>query len=195
MAHQPNEASRARKSSTACAMSDLELWPRCAFPILHPRCSDGQRLLLSAVAFLLLLEVHIQHDNAIEHFGVSNGHLSPSWRLLQPTARIAREMLQSLRRSPSLLQRVSPRVVWMDVPTNSLDVLLDVRKDIIPVVPISSAQICENPKWAPLISTHIYHHITHLLMFSQTIRQTTNVQTDALLTSSTTVIFNVQLQK
>ena len=58
-AHQPNEASHARKSSTAREMSELELGMRCAFPMLRPRyVQNGQRLLLSAVAFLERPEVH-----------------------------------------------------------------------------------------------------------------------------------------
>ena len=60
----------------------------------HSRCclhdvQDCQRLLLSAVTFLQLPEVHIHWDHGIEHFRVDNGHLSSSWRLLQPTTRIA----------------------------------------------------------------------------------------------------------
>ena len=60
---------------------------------------------------------------------------------------------------------VSPFVVLMvsQVPVKSLDVLLNVQRNIIPVVPILPAQICENPEWSQLISTHIYHHITSLV--------------------------------
>ena len=43
------------------------------------------------------------------------------------------------------------------------------HRDIVPVVTIFPAQIRDNPKWPQLMSTHIYHRITQLLMLSQAI--------------------------
>ena len=63
--------------------------------------------------------------------------------------------LQSIRRFPSLLERVSPLVALMGV--NSLDVLLDVHGDTFPVFPIFPLQVRQNPKWPQLIATHIYY--------------------------------------
>ena len=68
---------------------------------------------------------------------------------------------------------------------NSVDVVLDAHEDIVQVVPIFPTRICENPKWPQLISTHIHHHIAHLLMLPQTIHRATNVRTNTLLTLST----------
>ena len=57
---------------------------------------DCQRNLLTAVAFLQLPEVYLHRHNAIEQFGVRSGHLCSNWRLLEPTAHIAREIFHVL---------------------------------------------------------------------------------------------------
>ena len=92
--------------------------------------------------------------------------------MLQPTARIAREMLQGFSRFVAHLRfQKSFSVCCTDgvlqVPVSSLDAFLDVHKEIVPVVPIIPAQIRENPIWSQRFPTHIDHHIKHLLMFSQ----------------------------
>ena len=79
----------------------------------------------------------------------------------------------------------------LQVPVISLDVLLDVHPDIVRDVPFFPVQIREHPTCPQLISTHIYHHTTHLLMLPQKRHGPTNVQTDTMLTSTTMVIFKV----
>ena len=46
---------------------------------------------------------------------------------------------------------------------SSLDVLLDVHREIVPIVPLFSAHVRENPKWPQLVSTHMDHHSTHVV--------------------------------
>ena len=56
---------------------------------------------------------------------------------------------------------------------SSLDVRPDVHRDIVPVVPLFSAQIRQNPKWSHVTpSSHTDHHIVHLLLFSQAVHGT-----------------------
>ena len=84
---------------------------------------DASTMFRTANVFFVLLlrsnnfQKFTSIETSIEHFRRSNGHLSSSWRLLQPTARIAREMCQGsiTSHSPSLLDRVSAFVVLMDV--------------------------------------------------------------------------------
>ena len=94
-AHKPNEANRARKSSTACEMSGL-VWTQCAFPMLRSRFSEGSTYFSS---FLWWRSLNYQMFKSIEttllnNRGMSNSHLSPSWRLLQPITRIKRELFE-----------------------------------------------------------------------------------------------------
>ena len=94
----------------------------------------------------------------------------------------------SLRHSPSRVERVSQVMVC------SFDVLPDLHKDIVPAVPQFSAQIRENSIWFNVLpSSHIHHHFV-LLLFSQAVHGSTNVQAETLLTSSSVVFFKVQLQ-
>ena len=62
-----------------------------------------------------------------------------------------RNSVASPRFSKPFLARWVPQV-----PVNSLDVLPDLHRDIVPVVPLCSAQIHENPKWYHFIpSVHV----------------------------------------
>ena len=133
---------------------------------MHSRCcvhdvQNGERFLISAVALPQLPQVHIHCDNVIEHLGMSNSHLSPSWRLLHPITRITREMFQGFSRFVAYLRFTKEflhLLYWMGVPGSGglCRCPSCVHEDTVPVVPIFPAQVRETPKRA---STHFDSHL------------------------------------